>query len=212
MGVFGKKNNYLKKIILGIFIVHFSVVTISVLGNIHVVPDGLVKDISNLYTRPFFEQNWGMFSNPPTITRKVYFQFHVLNQNSIDQDVEISQWYDVNSSIYNYNKDHLFSVAQRLIKFESSCLNSIFEVIKKCKDPTPDLCIEYAPGFIALRNYAKIIYTNSTGKAFDELSKIKFVIKVVEEHFPRFENRNLDYYDKENYEYATFTTIPYSLI
>ncbi|MEM6719332.1 MAG: DUF5819 family protein [Bacteroidota bacterium] len=201
----------MKKIIVGIFILHFSIVTVSVMGNIHVIPDGVVRDVANLYTIPFFEQNWGMFSNPPTTTKKVYFQYHVPDYTSLDREIEISEWYDVNSSIYKYNKSHLFSVAQRLIKFESSCLNSIFQVIEKCKDPTPEICIEYAPGFIALRNYAKIIYTNSTGIDVDEFSEIKFVIKVVEEHFPSFENRDLDYFDKGNYEYATFTSIPYAL-
>lgn len=181
------------------------------MGNIHVVPNGIIRDISNMYTIPFFEQNWGMFSNPPVTTRKVYFQYHVPSSTCPDEEAEVSQWYDVNSSIYNYNKSHFFSVAQRLIKFESSSLNSIFQSMEKCKDPTPEICIEYAPGFMALRNYAKIIYANSTGMAIDEFSEIKFMIKVVEEHFPSFENRNLDYFDKENYEFATYTTILYPL-
>jgi len=201
----------MKKIILGIFILHFSVIIISVLGNIHVFPNGLVKDISNLYSVPFFEQNWGMFSNPPTTTKKVYFQYHI---PEIGTDrVIITDWYDVNSSMYNYNKEHFFSVAQRLIKYESSCLNSIFQSIDKCKDPTPDVCIEYTPGFIALRSYAKIIYANSMGIPVDqfEFSEMKFVIKVVEEHFPNFEHRHMDYFSKENFEYGIHTTIPYPL-
>ena len=201
----------MKKLILGVFIVHFILVTISVLGNIKVMPNGLVKDVAKIYTIPFFEQNWGMFSNPPTTTRKVYFQYHTPNYVNPEEGEIVSEWYDVNSSIYKYNKSHFFSVAQRLIKFESSCLNSIFQVIEKCKDPTPELCIEYSPGFIALRNYAKIIYTNSTGITIDEFSEVKFKIKVLEEHFPGFEDRDLDYFDKENYEFATYTTVLYEL-
>ena len=199
----------MKRLVVFLFVMHFAIVTISVLDNIHVLPQNLITDVVKLYTIPFFEQNWGMFSNPPTTTRKVYFQFHTPSSDQ-NNKIEISDWYDINATIYSYNKDHLFSIAQRLIKYESGCLNNIFSYIEKCKDPTPDACIAYSPGFLSLKNYARIIYANSTDNA-PSATGVKFVIKIVEEHFPRYEDRALDYFDKKNYEYATHTTIPYEL-
>ncbi len=197
----------MKKVLISIFVAHFILIITSVLDNIHVLPDGALPDLAKLYTVPFFEQNWSMFSNPPTNTRRVYFQYQIPHE--VEDSVYTSNWYDVNSTMYNYNQSHLFSVAQRLIKYESGCLNNMFQRIEKCKDPTPDLCIEFSPGFIALRNYANIIYDNSS--ELQQVDEISFVIKVVEEHYPGYADRHLDYFDKENYEYAVHTTKAYAL-
>ncbi|XLS28493.1 DUF5819 family protein [Flavobacteriaceae bacterium M23B6Z8] len=199
----------MKKLFVVIFILHFLLVSIAVLFNVHLLPGSMVTDISKIYTTPFFEQNWGMFSNPPTTTRRVYFQFFELSGSK--GQVEVTDWYDVNSSMYRYNDSHYFSVAQRLIKFESGCLNSMFKYIDECKDPTPDQCIEFSPGFISLKNYARILYANSRGIQVKEIKDVKFVIKIIEEIFPRYEDRRKDFSDKKNYDFAEHTTIPYVL-
>ncbi len=199
----------MKKLFIILFIVHFFLVAVAILFNTHLVKGNLLTDISKLYTTPFFEQNWGMFSNPPTTTRKVYFQFY--EPNASNGQLTTTDWYDVNNSIYKYNDSHYFSVAQRLIKFESGCLNSLFKYINECKGPTPDNCIEYSPGFISLRNYARIIYANSKGVPLESVQNVKFVIKIIEEVFPRYEDRNKDFFNTKNYEYAEHTTIPYAL-
>lgn len=199
----------MKKLFVVIFITHFMLVSIAVLFNVHLLPGSIATDVSKIYTTPFFEQNWGMFSNPPTTTRKVYFQY--FEPSDTKGQVKVTDWYDVNSSMYRYNDSHYFSVAQRLIKFESGCLNSMFKYIDQCKDPTPDRCIEFSPGFISLKNYARILYANSKGIRVEEIHNVKFVVKIIEEIFPRYEHRGKDFFDKKNYDFAEHTTIPYVL-
>lgn len=198
----------MKRLVFGIFIAHFTLVTFSVFENVHLISPRLPQGIAHLYATPFFEQNWGMFSNPPQTTKRVYFQF----QHPAGDSMVVSDWYDVNTSMYNYNQQHLFSVAQRLIKYESSCLNNIFRHIRECQDATPDACIEQSAGFLALRNYARIIYKNGAQEPVAAGTQVQFVLKVVEEIFPPYEDRHLDYFDKENYEFAVHTTKAYDLI
>jgi hypothetical protein len=199
----------MKKFFIAVFSIHFFLVSIAILFNVHLLPGSLLTDISKIYTTPFFEQNWGMFSNPPTTTRRVYFQF--FEPVGSNGKIATTDWYDVNASIYKYNNRHYFSIAQRLIKFESGCLNSLFKYINECKDPTPDKCIEFSPGFISLKNYARILYANSKGIPVESVKDVKFVIKVIEEVFPRYNDRHKDYFDSKNFEYAAHTTIPYAL-
>ena len=111
----------------------------------------------------------------------------------------------MNASVYAYNEGHLFSIAQRLIKFESGCLNSMFKYVNECKDPTPDECILHSPGFLALRNYAQILYEQNEPNPRIN-ADTKFVLKVIEEYYPRYEDRKKDFFDKANYDYATHTT------
>jgi hypothetical protein len=119
----------MKKLFISIFAIHLFLVSVAVFFNVHILPGNLLTDISKIYTTPFFEQNWGMFSNPPTTTRKVYFKFY--EQAGSGNGVVATDWYDVNTAMYRYNDAHYFSVAQRLIKFESGCLNSLFKIHKR---------------------------------------------------------------------------------
>ncbi len=198
----------MKKIFIALFALHFVLITISVFDKIDMVPDSMVNHVAKAYAIPFFEQNWTMFSNPPTTTRKVYFQYHIAQNNG---ETKLTDWYDVNTTMYEYNKKHYLSVAQRLIKYESGCLNSIFERIQACQDPTPDRCIAASPGFVSLRNYARIIFQNSNDFSNETFGDTRFVIKIVEENYPDFENRKLDYFDESNRDYGISTTKAYKL-
>lgn len=198
----------MKNIIIGAFLFHFSLVTISVLENIKVASPEWTYGVAKAYSHPFFEQNWGMFSNPPKYTRKIYFQFHQASPNH--QDTLVSEWYDVNQAIYDFNDTHLFSIAQRLIKYESGCLNNIFQVIATCQDSSQiDDCIHYSAGYFALHNLAKITYKNSLKHTSTQ--NIAFKIKVVEESYLPFEDRHLDFFDKSNRNYSVLTTKKYPL-
>jgi len=136
------------------------------------------------YMNPYFTQNWSMFSKPPTFNLILYYQFMEVNE---EQDTVITGWYNMNKSLNKYNENNYFSISQRMIKFKSSALNSLFLTLNasKCKIEgttlEDNLCVISSPGYGALRNYARYFYSNNfNGKTTEG---VNFKIKILQELF-----------------------------
>ncbi|MGB3468453.1 MAG: DUF5819 family protein [Cyclobacteriaceae bacterium] len=164
--------------------------------------------IVNRYINPLFTQSWSMFSKPPTTNRIVYFQFR--HRNDTDSTVTTS-WYDMNKPLNRYNEKHIFTVAQRLLKYRSASLNNIFQIVDRfdCNiegTTITDLsCISYSAGFHSLRNYAAFFYNKQFGQ--EAYENVEFRIKISDEVFPRMGEEESTYGAKNHYKELN---IPYT--
>lgn len=181
------------------FIIHFLFVITYLFSNNYNISQG--QKITYPYINPVFEQNWGMFSTPPISTRKVFFQYMIVNK----KDTITSGWYDINASLYEFNNKHYFSIAQRLIKYESSCINSILRDAETCKNQNIETCITKSTGFKSLKKYAGIVL-NKTSLNKKLTGKVYFKMKIFEDFFPDYENRARNFYDEKNHYFKDLTT------
>lgn len=197
----------MRKVVIIIFTVHFLFVFIYNIGFTFKV-DRILK-YSGKYIEPVFEQNWSMFSNPATFTRYIAFRYKVEEKS----DSLETSWYEANTNIYNYNKKYISSIAQRLIKYQSSCANSILDNINNC-DTLRQYCLEHSSGFKSARAYATHLYRNTIEPQYKvmDIENVEFQFKIVDDYYPNFYNRKLDYYNENNHVYKELVSEYYQLI
>ena len=192
----------MKRFIITVFILHFILVFSHLFGNIFDI--NLLNKITSPYINPVFEQNWSMFSKPPISTKKILFQYKIVKNT----DSVTTGWYDINSSINNFNKKYYFSIAQRLIKYESGCLNNILMSIEKCENNNHYECIGNSNGFKSLMQYSKIVFNKIDVIKGNE---VYFRMKILEDVFPGYNDRRLDFFDKKNHEFKEYNTDYYQI-
>lgn len=175
----------MKKIVAGLFIIHFSIVFLHLTFDLFDLKKP--QYYTGKYLNPLFTQSWSMFSKPPESDRILYYQFLEVTDAG---DSLLSSWYNTNKGLNEYNSKFLFSLAQRLLKYKSAAFNNTFQVMTELEcevkgTKTEDiLCLVSSTGFRALWNYAVILYEGMHGPSQDR--KLYFRMKINEDLFPRF--------------------------
>ncbi len=218
------------KIILGgVLFAHFVIITFHLLSD-NPLSHQYKKEIT-IYTQPFFRQSWNLFApNPINTNPKIYYQFAFHKGDKIDS----TAWMDIIQPLINTKRSGVWSSAQRVLKSLSTVSldmsksitkinkyinqkymtdttaidsNAISQIKKDLMTKTPShrLVIHYA-NYTLDKFYQKDLQSITEGQ-----DSIMIRYKIVFEKFPRFSQRHLDYYDRSNYKFNSFTSGVYKL-
>jgi len=197
----------INKLIYILFISHFLVLFIYLIGDLEYLPKSYRSSIewTNNYINPFFEQRWGMFApNPPIYNMNIYVQYITPTATQ----VKYSTWYDIHSPIINQNSSSYFSVNQRLLKYFHGCAMEVYQAgfpdSTKLSDSLINDAMHNTYGYRSLRRYARIVYSNQF-KQFSN-KKVKFKLKFVNIYFPVFTDRKKIYQNTKPEEYSILET------
>jgi hypothetical protein len=178
-----------------------------------------MNKITSWYIIPFFEQNWGMFSVPGNSDRSILFQYRLVNHKSGKQIY--SEWLDINKPLRDFNRHHYFSIAQRLMKYTEGCINDIYWVAGKALDECAQTQKQRADslnstgfilaelnnkslGYASLRSFARRVYFQSPFPDREKEDSLTFSIKILEDAFPDYINREKDFQNPNNHRYSEF--------
>jgi len=208
-------------------IFHFSIVAL------FVAPDNPIshthkQEISD-YIYPLFSQNWNLFApNPINSNHTLEFQFHFINEKN---DTTHSAWYDVLSSVSSTRKSLYFSPLQRIEKYISSLIegtlknsqelqvysesllsDSLFITSPDSLDIVLDTLLVNTAEHQIVKQYAKIVFTKLPIQYdADTLNSINFSYRIIDAQFPRFSDRQQDYYNKELWKISKYELSNYNL-
>lgn len=205
-----------KIIFKGLFIlliIHFILITIynAKNKNLATMKYQNVFSFSNDYVAPFFEQNWSMFApNPPVSTIACLMKFKIIKENGRTLE---TKYLNIHKPVVLAGRSSIFSLDQRLLKYMHGCISDI--ISKKNtyllagnsskqtdQNALPPYLQIHSPGYKSLKSYAKAVYRSSSFPyKIVESDRIFVKMKITDDHFPNFDNRNLDYKDIKNHKF-----------
>lgn len=200
------KKSYLRQFyffFVCLLIIHFSILVVSLSSKYVPYPELVTQKVSK-WVNPFFEQDWGMFSNPPKGD-----DFCLVRFRGVKDGKELtSSWYNVTFPL-NERGMLLLSLDQRLAKYMSGITFNIQEVqkkgirdSKKLKDQSKRAQaikerIMRCSGYNSMILYSRHVFDNLKIQGLDK-NQVKVQIKIVHERFPDFTNRNLSFFSASN--------------
>lgn len=206
------------------FILHFLIVFSYLASGLLGVKN--VRNMTEKYIHPIFEQNWSMFSSPGISNKYVLLQYQLID--SISHDTLETQWFDINKPLLQFNQKYYFSISQRLIKYVSGCINNIYQVagnatnsIQKNINLKNNLVASSAfvfkslqtksSGYYCLRAYAKSLFSKLAIANRNKYQTVWFQIKIIDDTFPSFIDLKKDFFSRNNHTYTAFN-IQYGLL
>ncbi|HXC05428.1 MAG TPA: DUF5819 family protein [Bacteroidia bacterium] len=200
-----------------LFIFHFAVVITSLLSGLY--PGSTLHQATGKYMTPFFEQDWSMFSVPGGSNKAILFKYKMHSKSS--GETYETDWLDITAPLQESNSSHYFSLSQRLLKYTSCCINSIYNVANQAiatlhKDSILDsndslaACFvsrelkDKSLGFQSLRLYASQLIETLPIPRRTSFDSVVFATRIIDDAFPSYPNRSKDFFNPDNHTYTEF--------
>ncbi|MCH7402286.1 DUF5819 family protein [Belliella kenyensis] len=214
----------IKIILITILTVHFTII------GVHHLPNNPIKhqfkyEITS-YIIPFYSQEWKLFApNPVNKNMSILYRF---SGYSKADTLFLSDWLSTTDKLIEDRQRNFWSPSQRILKYLSSCHIDIMETyskgiefIDKSDSLKSDInksetflkeLMKSSSGHNSVLTYSKFVYNNyALDNSFENVDSVLVEYKILESSFPRFSNRNLDYYDLNNYEFKELLSSPYKI-
>ena len=178
------------------------------------------------YMNPWFSQTWNLFApNPIASNQRLLFQYEVYQKGQAER----SGWVDVVEPLTTLKKNSYWSPVQRVLKHLSASTNEVIEVQNKAikfaarQDSMAHdtlktqrflrAIIQSSPGHRAIVQYSRHTFRRmaATNSAWTHPDSVRVVYQVLNQEFPRFSKRELDYFDEQNSRYSHLISEPYRL-
>jgi len=146
------KMKKLQILVVVLLVCHFLLIIINQLDNLNYIKNSKLTEFAERYTNPFFEQNWGMFApNPPRGNQYVIVKYK-FKKDSLVLDIhdKISQ-----NSIFS-----IFSINQRVLKYQNECYNDIINKLNAKKISFDSINVHKSHGIESLLNYSRFTLYN----------------------------------------------------
>ncbi|AHJ98129.1 DUF5819 family protein [Hymenobacter swuensis] len=178
------------------------------------------------YMNPWFSQTWNLFApNPIASNQRLLFQYEIYQKGQAQR----SSWVDVVEPLTTLKKGSYWSPVQRILKHISASTNEVIEVQNKAikfaaqqdtlaKDTVKTrrflrAVVSSSPGHRAILQYSRHTFRRlaATNPAWASPDSVRVVYQVLNQEFPRFSKRELDYFDERNSRYSHLTSEPHRL-
>ena len=178
------------------------------------------------YMDPWFSQAWTLFApNPIAVNQRLLFQYEVFRGGQQQR----TGWVDVVEPLTDLKKDSYWSPVQRILKHISASTNGLLEVQGKAikfaaKQDTlagdtaktrrfVQAVVRQSPGHRALLQYSRHTFgrLSQDHPAWRNADSVRVRYRIMNQEFPRFSKRELDYFNERNSRYTYLTSETYRL-
>lgn len=160
-----------------------------------------------------------MFSEPGASNRFVLVQYNLVNKKT-NKSYQ-TEWLDIGKPLLTYNDRYYFSVSQRLLKYMSGCVNNILQVANQSIDSinrnaalrsNDSLASNFvfnslrkqSSGYVSLKKYALAALKNLHLPGKQEYDSATFAIKILDDAFPKYADREKNFFNRINHTYTEF--------